>query len=467
MARAEAELARQLVSRARRQRRGRPTHAGRAGRGYSPRGGSPPDAELLVDRLRRRPRAARRFVAQGRRGRRRAEAERRLEELAPGVPPRHRRRVAARSQPGRGPRGSRGPERPARPGRRGEGGSARAAHRAACGGQAGLPRRPPLQEGAEGDEATRGRGDCTVRRCRRRQWHRGGGRHHAWPAAIVLGGVLVVLALAPCSNGGGGPPRPPSLRRNRGRGARLGDHLREHEDQFGDWGVRVMKSMAADDALRAALERWEAVAGHDVDPDQVEHLVAAVAALDQARDLAPAGRGRRGRCTAVWMTTASELGIATDPAPEPGPTLELAERALARALIAADLLRDLHDAEQRGRHACGSTDSCADERWPSWPTTRRSSPQRRATTRGARPPPLRRPRGLAPDGRIDLLQEAAVWAPRAVRRRHPRSQRMDVGRWPSPARRRPRSDPTRRCATSSCAPVRFEPITETRPWFAS
>ena len=170
----------------------------------------------------------------------------------------------------------------------------------------------------------------------------------ALPAAGALGGVLVVLAVGALLQ-----------RRAIVRPARrtcveaettareLGDELREREDVFGDWGVRVMKSMAADDALRAALERWEAAAGHDVDPERVEHLVAAVAAIDEARDRRGGAAEEEGQCHASWLATAAALGISTEPALEPGPTLELAERSLSLRSTAPDRLRELDEAERR------------------------------------------------------------------------------------------------------------------------
>lgn len=167
-------------------------------------------------------------------------------------------------------------------------------------------------------------------------------------AAAVLGGVVCVLALGALVQ-----------RRSVVRPARracvaaeadvqmLGTQLRDQEEQFGDWGVRVMESMSADDALRAALERWEAVAGQDVDPQQVEQLAAAVSSLDQARTLRQRAGEEQSSCEAEWSRTAESLGISTEPLPEPAGTVELAERALARRDVATEQLRQLHDAERR------------------------------------------------------------------------------------------------------------------------
>jgi hypothetical protein len=127
----------------------------------------------------------------------------------------------------------------------------------------------------------------------------------------------------------------------------LGEELREREGEFGDWGVRVMKSMAADDTLRAALQRWETAAGHEVDPEQVEHLVAAVAALDEARARRGRAADEEGQCHAGWLATAAALGIPTEPPPDPGPTLELAEQSLTLRSVATDRLRELYEVERR------------------------------------------------------------------------------------------------------------------------
>ena len=168
------------------------------------------------------------------------------------------------------------------------------------------------------------------------------------PAAAVLSGVLVVLALGALLQ-----------RRSVVRPARrtcveaettardLGEDLRAREGEFGDWGVRVMKSMAADDALRAALERWEAVGGHELDPDQVEQLVAAVASLHEARAWRGRAADEEGQAHASWSATASALGFSTEPAPEPGAMVELAERALALRAGATDRLHELDQAERR------------------------------------------------------------------------------------------------------------------------
>jgi hypothetical protein len=170
----------------------------------------------------------------------------------------------------------------------------------------------------------------------------------ALPAAGALSGVLLLLAVgARLQRRAVVHPARRTCAEAETTARTLGEELREREDVFGDWGVRVMKSMAADDALRAALQRWEAAAGREVDPEQVEHLVAAVAALDEAR----ARRGRaaedEGQCHAGWLETVAALGISTEPALEPGPTLELAERSLALRSVTTDRLPQLDEAERR------------------------------------------------------------------------------------------------------------------------
>ena len=168
------------------------------------------------------------------------------------------------------------------------------------------------------------------------------------PAAGALSGVLLLLALgALLQRRAVVQPARRTCVDAEAEASALGDDLREREAEFGDWGVRVMKSMAADDALRAALQRWENAAGHEVDPDQVEHLVAAVAALDEARARRGQAAEDEGQCHAGWLATATALGIATEPGPDPGPILELAERALALRAVATDRLRELYEVERR------------------------------------------------------------------------------------------------------------------------
>jgi hypothetical protein len=167
-------------------------------------------------------------------------------------------------------------------------------------------------------------------------------------AAGALSGVLVVLAVvALLQRRAVVRPARRTCVESEATARALGDDLREREDVFGDWGVRVLKSMAADDALRGALQRWETVAGHDVDPERVEELVAAVAALDDARARRGRAADEEGQYHAGWLATATALGIATEPAPDPGRTLELAERSLAVRDVATDRLRELYEAERR------------------------------------------------------------------------------------------------------------------------
>ena len=168
------------------------------------------------------------------------------------------------------------------------------------------------------------------------------------PAAGALSGVLLVLAAgALLQRRSVVHPARRTCVEAETAARELGDELRAREGEFGDWGVRVMKSMAADDALRAALQRWESAAGHEVDPEQVEHLVAAVAALHEARSWRGRAADEESQCHAGWSATATALGISIEPASEPGPMLELAERALALRFAATDRLRDLDQAERR------------------------------------------------------------------------------------------------------------------------
>jgi hypothetical protein len=167
-------------------------------------------------------------------------------------------------------------------------------------------------------------------------------------AAGVLAGVLLVLALAALLQRRSilRPARKARIEAE-SNAESLGSGLRDQEDEFGDWGVRVMQSMSADDALRAALERWVALVGPDVDPRQVEPLLVSVSALDAARARRAEAADEQDRCTAEWATTAEALGIATEPPPDPGAALVLAEQAVARRAVAIEQLRELHEAERR------------------------------------------------------------------------------------------------------------------------
>lgn len=168
------------------------------------------------------------------------------------------------------------------------------------------------------------------------------------PAAGALSGVLLVLAVgALLQRRAVVHPARRTCVEAETTARTLGEELQEREDVFGDWGVRVMKSMAADDALRAALQRWENAAGHEVDPEHVEHLVAAVAALDEARARRGRAADEEGQSHAGWLETVAALGISTEPALEPGPTLDLAERSLALRSVTRDRLPQLEEAERR------------------------------------------------------------------------------------------------------------------------
>jgi hypothetical protein len=169
-----------------------------------------------------------------------------------------------------------------------------------------------------------------------------------WPAAIVLGAVLAVVALASLLQRRRAvhPARQACASAERDA-RRLGDELRQQEEKFGDWGVRVMSSMAADDALRTVLHRWQTLVGHGVDPEHVEELIDTVAELEAARARREQAARAKDDCAAAWSQIASELGIPPEPAPEPVPTLDLLERALTVRAVADDRLHDLHEAERR------------------------------------------------------------------------------------------------------------------------
>ena len=71
-------------------------------------------------------------------------------------------------------------------------------------------------------------------------------------------------------------------------------------------------------------------------------------ALHEARTWRGRAADEESRCHAGWSATATALGLSTEPGPDPGSVLELAERALALRFEATDRLRDLDQAERRG-----------------------------------------------------------------------------------------------------------------------
>ena len=235
------------------------------------------------------------------------------------------------------------------------------------------------------------------------------------PAAGALSGVLLVLAVgALLQRRAVVHPARRTCVEAETTARTLGEELQEREDVFGDWGVRVMKSMAADDALRAALQRWENAAGHEVDPEHVEHLVAAVAALDEAR----ARRGRaaeeEGQSHAGWLETVAALGISTEPALEPGPTLDLAERSLALRSVTRDRLPQLEEAERRLAARMRLDDLLRGRELASSSTSPRCSRPRPAMTTGATghcSTSTSTPSG--PTGASACFRRLVAWGPRA------------------------------------------------------
>ena len=260
-----------------------------------------------------------------------------------------------------------------------------------------------------------------------------------FPAAGALGGVLVLLALgALLQRRAVVRPARRACVEAETEARMLGDDLRAREDEFGDWGVRVMKSMAADDALRAALQRWETAAGPDVDPEQVEPLVAAVAALDEARARRGQAAEEEGQCHAGWLETAAALGLPTEPAPDPGPTLELAERSLALRSRATDRLGELDQAERRGSARMRLNDLLRGRTLDQLEhDARLLTAEAGERRRGWRSAALHRPGGHRPRrARPPPAGGSPPRARRPLRRRHPGSQRMERRPLDGPARPR-------------------------------
>ena len=290
----------------------------------------------------------------------------------------------------------------------------------------------------------------------------------SWPAAAALSGVLVVVALAAM------------LQRHRAvrpvrracvdteaEARQLGDDLRKQEDQFGDWGVRVMKSMAADDALRGVLERWQGLAGRDVDHEHVDELIDAVAALDKTRARQRQAAETLDECAAIWLQTTSELGIAPEPTPEIGPTLELLEGALSVRPAAAERLHDLHAAERRSAARARLADLLRGRTIGQLADEAAELTAAAGDDEGGSGPLLFVDHdGVSPDGRIDLLQEAGRLGPegRFV------VVTTDPSEWNAARMAMPGADDRDAIAEidlrdSVLAPA--IPITEPRPWFAS
>jgi hypothetical protein len=289
-----------------------------------------------------------------------------------------------------------------------------------------------------------------------------------WPAAAALSGVLAVVALAALIQRRRAV-HPSQLARidAEAEERRLAQELRAQEEQFGDWGVRVMKSMSADDELRVVLERWQSLAGRDVDPERVEELIEAIVAVDETRSQRQAAVEAADDRTAAWLQTTSELGLSIEPALEPGATLELLDRALAVRAHATECLRDLHETEHRAAARSRLADLLRGR------TIRQLDEEAEELTAqagdddgGVGPLLYVDDDEVSPDGRIDLLHEAARLGPdgRFV------VVTADPGEWAAARMAMPGADDRDAFGEIDLrdgvvAPA--IPISEPRPWFAS
>jgi hypothetical protein len=288
-----------------------------------------------------------------------------------------------------------------------------------------------------------------------------------WPAAAALSGLLAIVALVAMIQRHRAirPARRASVEAE-AEARRLSDQLRTQEAQFGDWGVRVMHSMAADDELRVVLERWQRLAGHDVEPERVEDLIDAVAAIEATRDRRRDAVEVADDRTAAWLQLTGDLGVAADTALDPGPTLDLLDRALAVRARAETYLHELSDAEQRAAARSRLADLLRGRTVSQLDNEAAELDARAGDDDGGGGPLLYvDDDAISLDGRVALLQEVGRLGPdgRFV------VVTTDPGEWTAArlAMQGGTDDAVAELDLRDGAVAPTIPITESRPWFAS